>query len=75
MATAPKIKIRLVAEMCEADGSNCLCCGDKILVNGYQLMVYPDIGDEKNTRCAHSIEKLCRVCGRKWRDDDAHNRA
>ena len=75
MAIAPTIKLTLVAEMIEADGSKCLCCGDKILVNGYQLMVYTDIGSKTNARCAHSVEKLCRVCGKKWREDDAHDRA
>jgi len=70
MAISPTIKIRLVAEMCEADGSKCLCCGDKILVNGYELVVYGVAGG-KEDRCGSSQEKLCRTCGRKWREDDA----
>ena len=73
MAIAPTIKLILIAEMVEADGSNCAICDNKILVNGYELVVYR-IRRDGEKRCGQAKEMLCRECGQKWRDDDAHDR-
>ena len=66
MASAT-VKVSLKIEAAEADGSNCMNCGDAIYLKAYQVRAY--ISNKPGKLIGSSSWLFCQSCGESMMED------